>query len=73
MPTPAMSHGCTWHRLTVHDLPEIQNLIAAEEYLGDATHHHDLSALTVALADDPEAVSGNGVVLRSARMGCCAG
>ncbi|MEZ5129447.1 MAG: hypothetical protein R2703_13370 [Micropruina glycogenica] len=64
MPTPAMSHGCTWHRLTVHDLPEIQNLIAAEEYLGDATHHHDLSALTVALADDPEAVSGNGVVLR---------
>lgn len=64
MPTPANSHGCTWNRLTADDLPEIGGLIDAEEYLGDAIHHHDLHALTVALAADPIGVGDNGVVLR---------
>lgn len=64
MPTPAKSHGCMWNRLTVDDLTEIESLIAAEEYLGDPTHHHDLRALTVALAENPEQVADNGVVLR---------
>lgn len=64
MPTPAKTHGCTWNRLTADDLPEIAGLIEAEEYLGDAIHHHDLRALSVALVDDPVGTGDNGVVLR---------
>ncbi len=64
MPTPAKTHGCTWNRLTADDLPEIASLIEAEEYLGDAIHHHDLRALSVALAADPGSAGDNGVVLR---------
>ncbi len=64
MPTPAKTHGCTWNRITAGDLPEIASLIEAEEYLGDATHHHDLRALSVALADDPQGTGDNGIVLR---------
>ncbi|MFT3862177.1 GNAT family N-acetyltransferase [Micropruina sp.] len=64
MPTPAKTHGCLWNRLTTDDLPEIESLIEAEEYLGDATHHHDLRALSVALIETPDLVGNNGVVLR---------
>ena len=64
MPTPAKTHGCTWNRLTADDLPEIGSLVEAEEYLGDAIHHHDLQALRIALAEDPQGTGDNGVVLR---------
>ncbi|MBK8446263.1 MAG: hypothetical protein IPL41_06100 [Micropruina sp.] len=64
MPTPAKSHGCTWHWLTDQDLPEISGLVAAEEHFGDATHHHDLSGLQLAVADDGVRRTQTGVVLR---------
>ena len=64
MPTPAKSHGCTWHWLSRQDLPEIAGLIAAEEHFGDATHHHDLPALEAAVARETVRETETGVVLR---------
>ncbi len=64
MPTPAKSHGCTWHWLSEQDLPEIAGLIAAEEHFGDATHHHDLPALQAAVAGGIVRETETGVVLR---------
>lgn len=64
MPTPAKTHGCTWNSITADDLDEIAGVIEAEEYLDDTTHHHDLRALTIALAEDPDGTGANGVVLR---------
>lgn len=64
MPTPAKSHGCTWHWLSQQDLPEIAGLVAAEEHFGDATHHHDLNALQAAVARETVRETRTGVVLR---------
>lgn len=64
MPTPAKSHGCTWHWLSRQDLPEIEGLIVAEEHFGDATHHHDLPALEAAVAREAVRETETGVVLR---------
>ena len=64
MPTPAKSHGCTWHWLSRQDLPEIDGLIVAEEHFGDATHHHDLPALEAAVARETVRETETGVVLR---------
>ncbi|MFT4218044.1 MAG: hypothetical protein QM619_12805 [Micropruina sp.] len=64
MPTPAKSHGCTWHWLSEQDLPEIAGLIVAEEHFGDATHHHDLPALEAAVARGIVRDTETGVVLR---------
>ncbi len=64
MPTPAKSHGCTWHWLTQHDLPEIMGLVAAEEHLGEHTHHHDLRGLSSAAAGEHVRDTETGVVLR---------
>jgi mycothiol synthase len=64
MPTPAKSHGCTWHWLSQQDVGEIAGLVAAEEHFGDSTHQHDLRALQVALAEDALETGSNGVVLR---------
>ena len=64
MATPAKSHGCTWHWLSLQDLPEITGLVAAEQHFGDTTHHHDLNGLRAALIDDRVRSSQTGVVLR---------
>lgn len=64
MPTPAKSHGCTWHWLSQQDLSEIAGLVAAEEHFGDATHHHDLNALQAAVARETVRDTRTGVVLR---------
>ena len=64
MPIPAKSHGCTWHWLSLQDLPEIIGLVDAEEHFGDTTHHHDLAGLRSALLDERVRSSQTGVVLR---------
>ncbi len=64
MPTPAKSHGCTWHWLSDQDLPEINGLVAAEEHFGDTTHHHDLNGLQRAVSDNGVRRTQTGVVLR---------
>ena len=64
MPIPAKSHGCTWHWLSLQDLPEIIGLVDAEEHFGDTTHHHDLAGLRSALIDERVRSSQTGVVLR---------
>jgi mycothiol synthase len=64
MPTPVQTHGCSWDPLTRDDLPEVADLVAALEYLGESADHLDLAGLEAAYEDDAAAQERNGVVLR---------